>query len=75
MRNLRILLPLADGSQFPMEFDSGRELIQGLIGDDWGPPPRCLQIEATSVDGTTVVISVPYNESDEAHVTVEKRSP
>jgi len=70
MKNLRISLPLVDGSVFPMEFDSGRELIQELVGDDWAAPPSCLRIEAMGDDGTTVVISVPYADSTHARVTI-----
>jgi hypothetical protein len=72
MKNLHISLPLVDGSLFPMEFASGKELIQTLISDDWGASPRCLLIEARSDDGTTVVISVPYSDSDLAHISVGK---
>jgi hypothetical protein len=72
MKNLHISLPLVDGSCFPMDFASGKELIQTLISDDWGAPPRCLLIEARSDDGTTVVISVPYSDSDQVHISVGK---
>ena len=40
MKNLQISLPLVDGSVFPMEFDSGRELIHELVSDDWGGLPH-----------------------------------
>jgi hypothetical protein len=72
MKNLSISLPLVNGSEARMDFASGKELIQTLISDDWGAPPRCLLIKARSDDGTTVVISVPYSDSDQAHISVGK---
>jgi hypothetical protein len=72
MKNLQISLPLVDGSSFPMDFASGKELIQTLISNDWGAPPRCLLIEAQSDEGIAVVISVPYSDSDQAHISVSK---
>lgn len=62
MKNLRISLPLVDGSLLPMDFDSGKELIETLISDDWGAPPKRLRIEAETEDGTSVTISVLYDE-------------
>jgi hypothetical protein len=55
-----------------MDFASGKELIQTLISNDWGASPRSLLIEAQCDDGTTVAISVPYNDSDKAHISVGK---
>jgi hypothetical protein len=73
MRNLNLSLPLADGGRHPLDFESGRELIQELLGDDWGAPPRCLQIEAKAQDGRTVIISIPYSDSDEVSVKIEEK--
>ena len=72
MRNLNLSLPLADGGLHPLDYESGRELIHDLLGDDWGAPPRCLRIEAETQDGQTVIISIPYSDSDEVSVKIEK---
>ena len=71
MKNLRITVPLVNGDLFPLEFDSGKELIHTLVSDDWGPPPTCLRIEATTEDGKTVTISIPYSESNKVGVWIE----
>ena len=73
MRNLEISCPLVDGSTLPFEFDSGRDLIHHMIGDDWGGPlPHSLQIMAHTDDGRSVHIVIPYTEGNEAVVLIEE---
>jgi len=72
MRNLKVSCPLVDGSLMPFEFANGRDLIHEFLTDDWGAPPRCLRIEAETQDGRTVIISIPYSDSDEASVKIEE---
>ena len=72
MENLRIYLPLVNGSQHALEFATGKELIHELISDDFGPPPRSLEIEARTKDGEKVTISIPYDDSNKVFVSVEK---
>lgn len=71
MDNLRTYLPLVDGGQHPLEFDSGKEIIHELLSDDWGPPPTCFVIQATSADGRQVTISIPYSDSRTVGVRME----
>lgn len=71
MKNLRVFLPLVDGGQLELDYNTGRELIHGMVSDDFGPPPHSLQLEATMEDGRRVRIGVPYNSSDKVFVAVE----
>ena len=66
MENLRISLPLVDGGMFPLEYTSGKELIHGMVSDDWGPPPRCMVIRSKTESGRMVEISIPYAETGPA---------
>ena len=68
MNNLRIFVPLANNDQLPIEFSTGKELIEFFVGDDTGSPPRGLCIEADDENGKTVRITVPYDEPDEVFV-------
>lgn len=38
----------------------GKELIHALLTDDWGPPPRGVQLEGRLEDGTRVDEYIPY---------------
>jgi hypothetical protein len=72
MKNLRIYLPLVDGSVFDLEYDTGMQLIHEMVTDDWGAPPRSMVIEARTDDGKRVVITIPYSASAEASAQVEE---
>lgn len=39
----------------------GKELINELITDDWGPPPLLVEIKGIKEDGTKVDLSIPYS--------------
>jgi hypothetical protein len=71
MKNLKVFLPLRDGSVFDLNYANGKEMIHEMITDDWGAPPRSLVIEGTADDGKQVVISVPYTDSEEASVRIK----
>ena len=75
MQNLKIYLPLVDGALFPLDYETGRELIREMVGDDWGAPPHSMVFEATMDDGRTVRICVPYSDRTEASVTIESDEP
>ena len=60
-----------DGTEFPLEADSGKELIDMLMSDDWGAPPTGMVISATSQDGREVIIIVPYDERDSVRVVID----
>ncbi len=60
-----------NGSQCALNYSTGKELIQKMVTDDSGPPPRCMVIEATTEDGKKVTISVPYDDRNRVTVSVE----
>ncbi len=72
MENLKLSLPLVDGSLLPIEFENGRDLIHRIWGDDFGAPPRALEIEAVSQSGEIVKIVVPYDERPRARVEITR---
>jgi len=57
---------------FEVEHKSGKELIQSMVSDDWGPPPRSMVLEACTDDGKRVVISIPYSDSETAFAKIEE---
>lgn len=71
MRNLDIFLPLVNGERLPLNYRNGRELIHEMVSDDFDAPPHSLCLEATTDDGKTVRITIPYNDSDKASVIFE----
>lgn len=38
----------------------GKQLIHKLITDDWGPPPRFLEIKEYGEDGALSTTRIPY---------------
>jgi hypothetical protein len=73
MRNVKIYLQLVNGDSRPLQFGSGRELIERLFGDDFGPPPVNLVLEARTQGGRTVRVLVPYDDvTAEAHVSIDQ---
>jgi hypothetical protein len=69
MTNLRAFLPLVNGHEYVLEFQSGKELIDA-ISDDWGVPPRLLILEASTPSGQRVRISIPYDEESAASAVI-----
>ncbi len=67
MKNLSIYFPLVDGSLLPYHDPgdemSGKKLINTMISDDWGVPPRAMVIEVIDEKGRKFSISIPYDES------------
>jgi hypothetical protein len=75
VKNLRIFAPLSNGEQ--LEFsgaETGRELIRGLIREQWSAQPQALVIEAVDKEGRTVRIVIPYDDNDVARVLVTEES-
>lgn len=72
MTNLTIHLPLVDGSGMPVEYETGKELIQGLISDDISPPPTGLNISITHTDGKIYTIHIPYSNEDKASLFIKQ---
>lgn len=38
----------------------GKELINNLITDDWGPPPLSVQINGKNPNGSKIDLLIPY---------------
>ena len=38
----------------------GKQLIDLLVSDDWGPPPLTVEIKGKSEDGVKVNVTIPY---------------
>jgi hypothetical protein len=72
MQNLKVYAPLVDGGVQDFEYEDGLEMIQQMFTDDWGPPPRAIVFEATTDDGRTVKISIPYKKSNRVSVTISE---
>jgi hypothetical protein len=64
-------LPLVSGGLLPIDFESGKQLINELISDDFGAPPKCLIIECKTKDNRSVTISIPYNDNNEVVVKID----
>jgi len=73
MNNLKIYIPLTNGSRQEFVFESGKELIHDLFTDDWGCPPTSMNIEAVSENGVKVTISIPYDNKSKAFVKIENQ--
>jgi hypothetical protein len=71
MKNLRVYCPLANGEQFSIEYESGKQLIHHIASADWGAPPKALVLEAQTSDGRMVRIIVPYDDAQPARAVVE----
>ena len=71
MKNLRVYCPLVNGEQLAIDHESGKQLIQALISDDWTSLPTGLVFEARTSDGRTVRIVVPYDDTLPARVFIE----
>lgn len=39
----------------------GKELINALISDDWGPPPSSVHIKGKLPNGSEIDLQIPYN--------------
>lgn len=71
MKNLSIYLTLVDGGQLPLNFSNGRELIHGMVSNDFGPPPRSLCFEVFDKDKKkAITITIPYDDRDEVFVRI-----
>ncbi len=40
---------------------TGKALIHALITDDWGPPPKIIQIEGSDSKGKIIDVIIPYS--------------
>ena len=72
MKNLRISLPLVNGGLMPLDYETGKELIHGMVSDDFGPSPLGLSIEARVDNRRTVEIWIPYDDRREAIVRLNE---
>lgn len=45
---------------FQLQGLEGKELINKLLSDDWGPPPLSVEISGNLVNGDKINIKIPY---------------
>lgn len=72
MKNLKFYFPLVNNGMLLMgdEFNTGKEIIDGLFSDDIKPPPKSLNISISHTDGKTYTIYIPYSDEDEAKLNI-----
>lgn len=70
MTNVQMYLKLANDSVQDLGGDTGREFIEGIVGDDTCAPPQWLVIQATCADGQQVTVSIPYSDHDSATIEI-----
>lgn len=68
MRSLQVLTAFVDGNVQEHGFNSGKEFIHALIGDDFAAPPRYMRLLAVDTSGKQVSIAIPYDDSDAVRV-------
>jgi len=51
---------LSDLARLKRQGLEGKLLIHALLTDDWGPPPRLVQIKGVDESGCSVDIKIPY---------------
>jgi hypothetical protein len=76
MNRVTVLARLVDGGIQDFEFGpefldhlralraeglTGKRLIHALITDDWGPPPRMVEISGTTTKGEYVNVTIHYS--------------
>ncbi len=71
MNELTISFPLVDGSSLPLPFNSGKELIELIMGDDIRPPISSMQLRVTTEDGKVIQIGIPNDERKDIFVEIE----
>jgi hypothetical protein len=76
MSNIEVSLPTVDGSAlYPHEFgDSCKLAIHTLYSDDFGAPPKYMQIEVKTESGKAVKVIIPYDDDSTALVTVDGKT-
>lgn len=73
MSNLKVSLPLVDGSlhDFLYEGDSCKKIIHNLYTDDFAAPPVCMDIQIRTPSGKTVKVVIPYDVNGKASVFID----
>ena len=73
MKNFELSLPLVDGSMLDIYYGntSGKEIIHELITDDFGAPPRSMEITVTIESGKKVKVYIPYDNDSDASVIID----
>ncbi len=70
MKNLKVRIPTVDGGVIAYKYKSCKHFIHVHFGDDWGPPPEGVEFVGTTNDGKNVRIFIPYQDHDEASVSI-----
>ena len=73
MSNIEIDAPLVNGDLMPYheKGESCRLAVETLIGDDFGAPPRSLNILVHTESGKVVKLVIPYDHTALARVFVD----
>lgn len=73
MSNIEIDAPLVNGDLMPIHEmgDSCRLAVQALIGDDFGAPPRSLNLKINTKSGRTIKLVIPYDHNGTATVLID----
>ncbi|MCG7972052.1 MAG: hypothetical protein JBO36_15490 [Candidatus Thiodiazotropha taylori] len=73
MSNIEVTLPAVDGSLYsPHEFGESCKLaIHTLFTDDFAAPPSRMVIEVKTNSGKSVKVSIPYDHTGRASVTID----
>ena len=71
MNEMSINFPLVDGSSLPLQYNSCKELIELIIGNDIRPPISSMQISIKTEDGKKIRIGIPNDDSMKIFVEIE----
>lgn len=73
MKNFELSLPLVNGGMYDIYYGdtSGKNVIHELITDDFGAPPRSMEITVTTESGKKVKIYIPYDHENDASVIID----
>ena len=73
MKNFELSLPLVNGELQDIFCGdvSGKEVVHELITDDFGPPPKSMDITVTTESGKKVKLVVPYDDDSNVVVLID----
>jgi hypothetical protein len=69
MTDLRITTTYTDGSSSELAFDSGKQLIEQILGDDFATAPKYVTLHAIDQNGKPVSITIQNDQSSALRVS------